>query len=291
MPRPIARLLAGIQFLLPHHLLTAAAHGLARCRTVWIKNALIRGFSRLFRINWAESELENPADFVHFNAFFTRALKPGVRPITVDPAAVISPCDGTLSAIGAIRGDSLFQAKGQDYSLASLLGDDATARQFHDGRFATIYLSPRDYHRIHMPTAGELQTMLHIPGRLFSVAPYTVDCISGLFARNERSIHLFNSPGGPMALVLVGAMIVGSMETVWHGVLNPPRARQLTVTRYPVGIESEPPRLKRGAEMGRFNVGSTVIIVFPEHGLEWEAGLQPGSTVRMGQTLGFHQPH
>nr|WHW29662.1 putative phosphatidylserine decarboxylase [uncultured bacterium] len=291
MPRILAQALAGLQFLLPHHLLTGLAHRIAKCRIPWFKNTLIRGFSKLFGINWEEAAADDPSEFEHFNAFFTRALLHGVRPVTDNPLAIISPCDGTLSAFGAIQDSQIFQAKGQDYSLHSLLAEDAAASLFRNGEFATIYLSPRDYHRIHMPVAAELLSMIHVPGRLFSVAPYTVQCISGLFARNERSIHLFNSDSGPMALALIGAMIVGSMQTVWHGVLNPPRARQQKVWHYPEQSNGEPISLDRAAEMGRFNMGSTVIMLFPEHSLKWETGLYPGCSVRMGQPLARHQPH
>lgn len=276
--------LAGLQFLLPHHLLTRAAHGLAHSEVSWFKNFIIRVFARIFKINWADAALGSADEYRHFNAFFTRALSPGARTVATATGLVVSPCDGTISACGAIRGGEVFQAKGSYYSLRTLLADKMQAGLFSDGRFATIYLSPRDYHRIHMPVRGKLEAMTHVPGRLFSVAPYTVRCIHGLFARNERSIHLFTTPHGPVALVMIGAMVVGSMETVWHGLINPPRGRRLEVSRY--NEVAEPVYLERGEEMGRFNVGSTVIMLFPKNTVKWLPELAAGSSVKMGQPIG-----
>jgi phosphatidylserine decarboxylase len=279
----VDHLLTGLQFLLPHHLVTAAAHRVSHCRVAWFKNLMIRVFARIFSINWADSAIDDPNDFVDFNSFFTRALKPAVREISSDRGTLISPCDGTISACGPINGTEVFQAKGSYYSLRTLLADKAQAGLFNGGHFATIYLSPRDYHRIHMPLAGTLESMAHVPGRLFSVAPYTVRCINGLFTRNERSIHLFNGENGPFVMALIGAMVVGSMETVWHGVINPPRGRQLKVTHYLE--DTNQVHLERGAEMGRFNMGSTVILVFPADTIEWLPGLTTGTSVQMGQPL------
>ena len=280
----IDQLLTGLQILLPHHLVTRGAHALATCRIGWFKNLMIRVFARIFKINWAEAATRNPREYEHFNAFFTRALKPGARTIAAGTGLVVSPCDGTISACGPIKGTEIFQAKGSVYSVRSLLADKSQAALFSDGQFATIYLSPRDYHRIHMPVSGQLQSMTHVPGRLFSVAPYTVRCLKGLFTRNERSIHLLQTRYGPVALAMIGAMVVGSMETVWHGVINPPRGRELKVSRYQGGQIPAP--LARGEEMGRFNMGSTVILLFPANSVEWLAELSAGTSVRMGQPIG-----
>ncbi len=282
-------LLAGLQFLLPHHLVTRAAYGLAHCRIPWFKNFMIGLFARVFNIDWADAESESVDEFTHFNAFFTRALKPGVRTVASGEGLVVSPCDGTISACGPINGTEVFQAKGRRYSLRALLADKSEAALFSNGQFATIYLSPRDYHRIHMPIGGRLESMTHVPGRLFSVAPYTVRSIRGLFTRNERSVHMFNTRYGPMGVVMIGAMVVGSMETVWHGVINPPRGRELTVTSY--ADRPSPVELDRGEEMGRFNMGSTVILLLPANRLRWLSELSAGATVKMGQPIGEAVSH
>ena len=245
---------------------------------------MISTFARIFKINWADAAVQSPQDYEHFNAFFTRALRPGAREISGGQRDVISPCDGTISACGPIEGTEVFQAKGSCYSLHALLADKNHAALFSGGQFATIYLSPRDYHRIHMPVGGQLESMTHVPGRLFSVAPYTVRCIPGLFARNERSIHLLQTDGGPMAMAMIGAMVVGSMETVWHGLINPPRARELNINIY--NNENNIAPLARGDEMGRFNMGSTVILLFPANTVEWLPELSAGSSVQMGETIG-----
>ncbi len=276
------KLLAWLQYLLPHHLLTAILNKLARVKTRWFKNAMIRFIAKRFGVNWSEALLSEPDDFVHFNAFFTRELKPGVRPLAADQNALLCPVDGAISSFGSIRDGRVFQAKGQDFSCAELLADPKWAETYINGEYMTIYLSPKDYHRIHMPVTGELQQMTHIPGRLFSVAPYTVDAVPRLFARNERSVHHFTTDYGPHALVLVGAMLVASMETVWHGVLNPPRAKRIKHLEYPQGEV----KLGRGEEMGRFNMGSTVVLLFPEGSLQWHQELAPGTLVRMGESLG-----
>jgi phosphatidylserine decarboxylase len=278
----IDTLLARLQYLLPHHLLTWIIHKLARIRVVWFKNAMISGIARHFGVNWSEALQQSPDDYDNFNAFFTRQLKPDARPLAADKNALLCPVDGAISSFGKIRDNQIFQAKGHDFSCAALLANEEAANKYKNGEYITIYLSPKDYHRIHMALSGELQSMSHVPGRLFSVAPYTVDEIPRLFARNERSVHHFETALGPHALVLVGAMLVASMETVWHGLINPPRAKKLRHFNYQSGEVS----LDRGEEMGRFNMGSTVVLLFPENSVNWNAELQPGKPVRMGESLG-----
>lgn len=279
----IERLLAWLQDLLPQRLLTALVHRLMRSETGWIKNSLITVISSLVGVDWSEAASTDLADYRSFNAFFTRELKPGARALAAEDNAVISPCDGRISELGDLDGDTLLQAKHHVYSLETLLAEDPACAALRNGLFCTLYLSPRDYHRVHMPLEGELQRMVYVPGKLYSVAPYTVRQVPGLFARNERVACLFETPVGPMAVVLVGAMLVGSMETVWAGMITPAKQRTLTRTAYQPGAV----RLARGAEMGRFNMGSTVIVVLPPGVARWQEQLAPGMAVRMGQALGF----
>ncbi len=272
------------QYLLPHHLLSRAVGRLVRCRVPLIKNLLIGGFSRLYRIDMTLAADPDPRNYADFNSFFTRALRPGARPIADGAGAVISPVDGCVSLVGAGGDVPLLQAKGHDYTLEQLLGDARRAAMFEGGSYATIYLSPRDYHRIHMPLSGRLLEMVHIPGRLFSVNPATTRVIPGLFARNERVVCLFDTDAGPMALVLVGAIFVAGIETVWAGVVTPPAGRTMHCHDY----RSDPaaPRLERGAEMGRFNMGSTVILLFGPGCVEWLDGCREGRVLRMGEQIG-----
>ena len=281
----LERLAAGTQHLLPQKALTALVYRLMRSEIRWLKNLLIRTISGLAGVDWSEAESTRPDDYTCFNAFFTRRLRPGARPPDPDPAALLCPCDGRISEWGVLQADRLLQAKGTYYSLGALLANDPCCRELEGGLFYTIYLSPRDYHRVHMPLAGTLQRMIHVPGRLFSVAPYTVRRIPGLFARNERVVSIFESPRGPFAQVLVGAMLVASMETVWAGEVTPARNRETTTTDYDdQGLE-----LDRNQEMGRFNMGSTVILVLPPGMAEPGPDLQPGDAVRVGQRLGIIQ--
>jgi phosphatidylserine decarboxylase len=244
---------------------------------------VIRWFIDRYRVEMAEAAEPDPAAYVTFNDFFTRALRAGARPLA--QADVLCPVDGAISQFGAIRGDQIFQAKGHHYSTQALVGGDATlAEQFRDGQFATLYLSPRDYHRIHMPCAGRLLRMIHVPGDLFSVNPTTARGVPGLFARNERVVCVFHHDVlGPWVLVLVGATVVGSMATVWHGVVNPPRSGQVREWRY----DDASQHLAQGAEMGRFMLGSTVVLLFGPQAAGWrfEAGWQPGGPVRMGRPM------
>ncbi len=275
------KLAAALQHVLPQRTLSDLVHRLMRSERRWLKNALIRVIGGIAGVEWGEARSANLEDYASFNAFFTRELRPGVRPQDPDPCALLCPCDGRISELGQLDGTRILQAKGVDYSLEALLASDPVCAQLSHGWFATLYLSPRDYHRVHMPLSGELQRTIHVPGRLFSVAPYTVRRIPGLFARNERVISVFESPLGPFVQVLVGAILVSSMETVWAGELTPRKSSGVDVTDYAradIGLE-------RGAEMGRFNMGSTVILLLPQGMVKPVSGLQPGDRVRVGQRL------
>jgi phosphatidylserine decarboxylase len=268
------------QYLFPKQALTVFAGWVANSRwgsfTTWI----IRDFVRRYDVDMAEALEPDTAAYETFNAFFTRALKPDVRPIA--DADLVSPVDGAISQFGAIDAQLIFQAKGHDYTIAALLGgDEAAAKPFEHGSFANLYLSPRDYHRIHMPCDGRLTRMIHVPGELFSVNPTTARGVPGLFARNERVVCLFESERGPWAMVLVGATIVGSMETVWHGIVNPPRVGRVREWRY----DDRRIELKKGDEMGRFLLGSTVVMVFPKSGLAFNDQWTPDRAVRLGETM------
>lgn len=284
------RLLAWPQWLLPHHALSRIVFGLTRVRAGPLVTLAIRVFVRLFRVDLAEAASPEPRAYPCFNAFFTRALAPGARPLADGPGEVACPVDGTVSQAGQIRGERVFQAKGREFSLAELLGGGAAAawsERFESGCFATLYLSPRDYHRIHMPLTGRLERMIHVPGRLFSVNPATTRVVPRLFARNERVVALFDTGEvGPMALVLVGALFVSAIETVWAGLVTPPAGRVVVSTAYGDSAEVEPVELGHGEEMGRFNMGSTVIVLFGPGRVEWAPEIRPGAAVRMGQLLG-----
>jgi phosphatidylserine decarboxylase len=275
------RVAVAAQYLLPKQALTTAAGALARLQGGAVTTAVIRWFIGRYGVNMAEAADADPAAYDSFNAFFTRALKPGVRPLAA--AGLLCPVDGAVSQLGAIEAGRVFQAKGHDYSATALLGGDgALAAHFQQGHFATLYLSPRDYHRIHMPCAGRLLRMVHVPGELFSVNPATARGVPGLFARNERVVCLFEGGDGrPWVLVLVGATIVGSMATVWHGVVNPPRPGRLREWSY----TDQRIELAAGAEMGRFLLGSTVVLLFPPGPLAFNPAWRPGSAVRMGETM------
>jgi phosphatidylserine decarboxylase len=241
---------------------------------------VIRWFIRRYGVNMAEAAAPDPAAYATFNEFFTRALRPGARPLA--PADLICPVDGAISQFGTVDGERIFQAKGHHFTATALVGGDgALAAHFHGGHFATLYLSPKDYHRIHMPCDGSLLRMVHVPGALFSVNPTTARGVPGLFARNERVVCVFDSPAGPWVLVLVGATIVGSMATVWHGVVNPPRPGTVRDWRYDPGQVV----LRQGQEMGRFLLGSTVVLLFPRGPLQFDASWAPGGAIRMGQAM------
>lgn len=281
MPAFTERLAAGIQYILPQRWLTALVYRLMRVRVRWIKNLQIRTIAAIAGVNWSEAASSDLADYRDFNTFFTRRLKKGVRPVDPDPSTLINPCDGHMSERGAIDGERIFQAKGHAYSLQALLAGDPLCAHWENGHFCTIYLSPRDYHRVHMPLDGKLMRMKYVPGRLFSVAPYTVRRVPGLFARNERVVSIFETPAGPVALVLVGAMLVAGIETVWAGEVTPAATRAVRVEEY----EDQEIFLARGAEMGRFNMGSTVILLLPPGLVEEDFLARPGDSVTMGSRL------
>jgi phosphatidylserine decarboxylase len=282
MKTAIERVLAGFQYVLPQHFLSRIVYALMRCEVVWIKNSLIHVISQMAGINYAEALSPKREDYVSFNAWFTRELKPGVRSFDADPQAFLSPCDGKISETGSLDENRILQAKGKDYSVQDLLANDPVCAQLGDGYFSTIYLSPKDYHRIHMPLSGHLQRMIHVPGRLFSVAPYTARQVPRLFARNERVICVFDTDAGPLVMVLVGAMLVSSTETVWAGEITPNKNKQVTIKDY----TAENISLAKGAEMGRFNMGSTVIVLMPSGALKNRADLSAGDSVMVGQSLG-----
>jgi phosphatidylserine decarboxylase len=280
------RLFLAGQYLLPHHALSRLIGAAAECRAEWFKNPLISWFVKRYQVDMSEAAVGNPHAYEHFNAFFTRALRDGARPLDATPGAILSPADGAISQLGAIEHGRLFQAKGHSFSLLELLGGDAEmAAPFMGGQFATVYLSPKDYHRVHMPLAGTLREMVYVPGKLFSVNGFTAENVPDLFARNERVVCLFDTERGPMAVVLVGAMIVASIETVWAGLVTPPK-RALRHFRYGAAAQ-QPIHLDKGAELGRFKLGSTAIVLFGPEQVRWAEGLGAGSPLRMGQQLGL----
>ena len=274
------------QYLLPQRALTTFAGRIASAQAGSLTTALIRRFIARYGVDMSEAANPDIASYASFNDFFTRALRPGARPLS--KADLICPVDGAVSQFGAIDSDQIFQAKGHHYSTTALLGGDAAlAAQFQNGHFATIYLSPRDYHRIHMPCHGQLRRTVHVPGALFSVNPTTARGVPGLFARNERVVCVFDSARGPFVMVLVGATIVGSMATVWHGVVNPPRTGTLRSWDY---AGKPPVKLRQGDEMGRFLLGSTIVLLLPPGPLHFNADWAPAHPVRLGQAMASKQP-
>lgn len=271
---------------LPQHAISRIVLQATRTRNQRWKNALIRWFVQAYRVDLEEASEAEARAYPDFNSFFTRALRADARPLPDDPEAVICPADGSISEIGRLDGEHLLQAKGRRFSVGELLGGNTDlAARFHGGHFITVYLSPRDYHRVHMPVDGALLEMIHVPGRLFSVAPHTVRVIPRLFSRNERVVSLFDTERGPLAVVLVGAICVASIETVWAGVVTPPRGHHLQCWHYPQHQHI----LHRGEEMGRFNMGSTVIVLFGPEQISWQDGLHAEQPVRMGQPLGRYR--
>lgn len=270
------------QYLAPHRLLTAIVHAATRWRFAPWKNFLIRTIVRRYRVDLDEAETADFSAYADFNAFFTRALKPGARPIDADPAAILSPADGRVSQAGLIADARILQAKGIDFTVGELLADEDRALPYRNGSFLTVYLSPRDYHRVHMPLSGTLIETVHVPGRLFSVAPSAVAGIPRLFARNERLVCHFEGADGPFTVVMVGAMLVSGVATVWDGTVIPPHAsRILRRDRRGSGI-----RLDRGAELGRFEMGSTVIVLLPQRLGAFSPELRAESAVRVGERVG-----
>lgn len=278
------RLFIATQYLLPQHLLSRLAGALANCTWGWVKNPFISWFARRYQVDMSQAVEQNPTAYACFNDFFTRALLPDARPLDQAEHSILCPADGAISQLGRIEHGRIFQAKGQSFSVLELLGGNPEhARQFQGGEFATVYLSPSDYHRVHMPLGGTLREMIHVPGKLFSVNQATAENVPELFARNERVVCLFDTEAGPMAVVLVGAMIVASIETVWAGLVAP-AGRGVRSEQY----GGSAPQLERGAEMGRFKLGSTAIVLFGPGQAQWDEQLTAGSLVRMGQKLGEH---
>ncbi len=276
------RLASAPQYLLPQHTLSRLMHWLTRQEWGGFTHWLIRRFVKHFKVDMQQALVPEIEHYDSFNQFFTRALAEGVRPLA--ESALISPVDGEVSQIGAIEQGQLLQVKGHSFDLRALLGGDrAMTETFQDGLFCTIYLSPRDYHRIHMPIAGTLQRMLYLPGKLFSVNQRTARTVPNLFARNERVICLFDTEIGPVAVILVGAIFVGSMETTWEGQITPPYVSHLRHWMYE---PEQAPQLQQGEELGRFNMGSTVLVLCQAEQVQWLKDLQASSTVQMGQALG-----
>lgn len=275
------------QYIIPQRLLSSAAGWLAECRWPWVKNTFIDWFIKRYEVDMSIALDPDPSSYQHFNDFFTRSLASGERPIVADTNAIACPADGCISQLGDIKHGRVFQAKGQEYSLLELLGGDPKhAKVFQNGRFATVYLSPKDYHRVHMPLAGTLETMIHVPGELFSVNETTADNVPRLFARNERVVCLFDTSAGPMAVILVGAMIVASIETSWAGLVTPLK-RQIRRWDYAnKDGEKEGIYLDKGEEMGRFKLGSTAIVLFGDDCAEWQESLEAQSPVKMGEAFG-----
>ncbi len=271
------------QYLIPQHPLSKLMHTLTRARLrVW-KEWQIRWFIRRYGVDMSIAAQSDPLAYETFNSFFTRALKAGARALVTGADDIACPVDGAVSQMGAIESGRIFQAKGHTFSLEDLLGGSAErAAPFRNGQFATLYLAPKDYHRIHMPLGGQLREMVYVPGRLFSVNARTTSVVQDLFARNERVIAIFDTDAGPMALVLVGALFVAGIETVWSGAVTPPFGKTIQQWSY----QDKNIRLERGAEMGRFNMGSTVIVLFGPGRSAWRTGLCADTAVRMGELLG-----
>jgi phosphatidylserine decarboxylase len=273
------------QYVLPQQAITRLAGRIAQARGGPLTRLLVRAFVAFYGVDMSEAAEPDIDRYPTFNDFFTRALKPGARPLAA--ADLVCPVDGVISQFGAIERDQIFQAKNHYYSTTALVGGDAQlAAHFHDGSFATLYLSPRDYHRVHMPCDGRLLRMLHVPGRLFSVNPTTARGVPGLFSINERVVCVFDSPYGQFVLILVGATIVGSMATVWHGVINAPRAQEVREWRY----DHDQIVLRKGEEMGRFQLGSTVVLLFPKRPLQFNPAWIPERHIRLGEQMA-NLPH
>jgi phosphatidylserine decarboxylase len=279
------RLATGVQYALPQLALSRLMHSFAHIRWRPLKELQIRWLASRYRIDLSDAAEPDPRAYPDLNAFFTRALRAGARPLCEDPASVLAPADGTVSAVGTLLADTLVQAKGHRYTVGDLLADPTVGPRYQDGSYLTVYLSPQDYHRVHMPVGGQLIEMRYVPGRLFSVNDRTSRVVPRLFARNERVVARFDTEAGEMALVLVGALMVGGLETVWSGPLTPPHGAPGQARTYP-GSGAGAVRLGRGEEMGRFNMGSTVIALFQRGQVEWDPAIGPGLRVRVGGRLG-----
>jgi phosphatidylserine decarboxylase len=273
-----------LQYLLPQHGLSQLMSLLTHCKTPWLKNLFIKQIIKHYGVNMDEALIQDINAFESFNDFFTRELKPDARPMSDVENAIISPADGVVSQAGLITDGDIFQAKGKSFTVTELLGgSEERAAPFNNGIFSTIYLSPKDYHRLHMPLTGMLKEMVHIGGKLFSVNAATTEAVPRLFARNERVCCIFDTEAGPMALILVGAIFVSSVETVWHGVVTPPTRTEVRNWLY----EDDAPVLEKGDEMGRFNMGSTIIVLFGKEFAEWNAELTAGKTVKLRELIGL----
>ncbi len=272
------------QYILPHHPLSRMIGLLTHAKNKTWKNLFIKQIIKHYQVNMDDALEQDINKYCNFNEFFTRQLKPEKRPLATEVNALLSPADGTISQSGDISHGEIFQAKGKSFSTINLLGGSAErALPFEDGKFMTIYLSPKDYHRLHMPLSGTLVEMVHVPGRLFSVNNATANSVPGLFARNERVVCIFDTEAGPMALILVGAIFVASIETVWDGVITPPTVKDVQTSQYPYN----PPQLERGQEMGRFNMGSTIIVLFGKNNISWKPEFSAGKAVNMGELIGI----
>lgn len=277
------KLLTLPQYLLPQHLLSVCMHRITRSQIGWFKNTFIRFICWKFRVDISEAATAELSAYPSFNAFFTRRLRDGIRPVAAGDSVVVSPVDGAISQLGAIDDGRIIQAKGRDYSVSELLGgDNRLATRFEQGQFATIYLSPRDYHRIHMPLSGQLTSMRYVPGKLFSVNPRTARAVPRLFARNERVVTVFETEFGPLVQVLVGAIFVGSMETVWSGQITPPYTPSIRDWAY---IGDDAISLDKGEEMGRFNMGSTVVLLLPPGMNRFRSDWRAGDDIKLGQAM------
>lgn len=272
-----------LQKLIPQHALSRFMGRLGNCTNTCYKNWMIKKFIKAYGVDLSEALNEDPTSYASFNAFFTRALKPGARDFAKPAGSFLSPADGTISEFGAIQNGQLLQAKGDYYSLERLVADKELAAGFQNGSFITVYLSPKDYHRVHMPMDGVLQSMTYVPGSLFSVNNEAVAGVPGLFARNERAVCYFETQYGPMAVILVGAMIVASIHTVWAGQVAPNRSGSVTITHYTEGKS-----LARGAEMGHFQMGSTAIVLFAQDAIKFSNTLKVGDNIRLGDVIGVN---
>ena len=285
-PTPSQRIKLALHYLTPQHTLTHLAGWIANQQWGAATHFIIRQFARAYKINWQEAAQPNPSDYPTFNQFFTRALKDGARPIVADEKQIALPADGCVSQSGAIQANQLLQAKGHSFTLEDLLaGDEALAAQFANGTFITTYLSPRDYHRVHMPCAATLRQMVYVPGELYSVNPFLAQHIPNLFARNERVICVFDTAFGKMVQILVGATITASIRTTWAGIINPPRSETVRTWDYPTDGE-QAIRFNKGDEMGAFLLGSTVINLFPHNAITLDNRLQKNAETRVGELLG-----
>lgn len=272
------------QYLLPHKIISKIADLSANCKITWIKNYLIGYFIKRYAVNMHEAIQPDPFAYATYNKFFTRLLKPECRPIDNNSASIVSPADGLVAQIGNLNNDRIIQAKGHHYTVQDLLANDPLASKFNNGSFATIYLAPKDYHRVHMPLTGRLRKMLYIPGKLFSVNAHAAENIPNVFARNERVVAIFDTVAGPMAVILVGAMIVGSIETVWAGKISPPHSKKINICTYENEAAIE---IAKGSEMGLFKLGSTVIILFAPEATIWDHAITMNMDIKMGHKIGL----